>query len=52
VAQRLRALHREVGGFGGVLQLIYDWGDQEERNRRSMELLAKKVMPQLADLTG
>jgi alkanesulfonate monooxygenase SsuD/methylene tetrahydromethanopterin reductase-like flavin-dependent oxidoreductase (luciferase family) len=52
VARRLRALHREVGGFGGVLQLIYDWGDQEDRNRRSMELLAHEVMPQLQDLVA
>jgi alkanesulfonate monooxygenase SsuD/methylene tetrahydromethanopterin reductase-like flavin-dependent oxidoreductase (luciferase family) len=50
VAQKLRDLYREVGGFGGVLQLIYDWGDQEDKNERSMELLAKQVLPQLADL--
>ena len=51
VARRIRELHGAVGGFGTVLQLIYDWGDQEECNRRSMALLANEVMPQLADLT-
>ncbi len=50
VARRLRELHAQVGGFGGILQLNYDWGDQQEKNLRSMELLAKKVMPQLASL--
>jgi alkanesulfonate monooxygenase SsuD/methylene tetrahydromethanopterin reductase-like flavin-dependent oxidoreductase (luciferase family) len=51
VARRIRALHSAVGGFGTILQLIYDWGDQEECNRHSMELLSSEVMPRLADLT-
>jgi alkanesulfonate monooxygenase SsuD/methylene tetrahydromethanopterin reductase-like flavin-dependent oxidoreductase (luciferase family) len=51
VARRIRELHSAVGGFGTVLQLIYDWGDQEDCNRRSMELLAHEVIPQLADLS-
>jgi alkanesulfonate monooxygenase SsuD/methylene tetrahydromethanopterin reductase-like flavin-dependent oxidoreductase (luciferase family) len=51
VARQIRELHSAVGGFGTVLQLIYDWGDQEESNRRSMQLLAEEVMPQLANLT-
>jgi alkanesulfonate monooxygenase SsuD/methylene tetrahydromethanopterin reductase-like flavin-dependent oxidoreductase (luciferase family) len=51
VARRIRELHTAVGGFGTVLQLIYDWGDAEDRNRRNMELLSKEVMPQLADLS-
>jgi alkanesulfonate monooxygenase SsuD/methylene tetrahydromethanopterin reductase-like flavin-dependent oxidoreductase (luciferase family) len=50
VAKRIRELHAAVGGFGTILQLVYDWGDQEECNRRSMKLLAHDVMPQLADL--
>jgi hypothetical protein len=42
-----------VGGFGGVLMLHYDWEGQDgPRWRRSMELLATKVMPQLKDLSG
>ncbi len=51
VTRRLRELHAAVGGFGTVLQLIYDWGDQEACNRRSMELLAHEVIPQLGDLS-
>jgi len=50
VARRLRALHTQVGGFGSVLQLIYDWGDDQEKNFHSMELLANRVLPQLVDL--
>jgi alkanesulfonate monooxygenase SsuD/methylene tetrahydromethanopterin reductase-like flavin-dependent oxidoreductase (luciferase family) len=53
VARRLRELYNEVGGFGGLLMLCYDWeGENGPRWRRSMELLAKEVLPQLADLTG
>ena len=53
VAGQLRKLSEAVGGFGGVLMLCYDWEGQEgPRWRRSMELLAKRVMPQLEDLTG
>jgi alkanesulfonate monooxygenase SsuD/methylene tetrahydromethanopterin reductase-like flavin-dependent oxidoreductase (luciferase family) len=51
VAQRIRELHAAVGGFGTLLQLIYDWENQEECNRHSMQLLATEVMPRLADLT-
>jgi alkanesulfonate monooxygenase SsuD/methylene tetrahydromethanopterin reductase-like flavin-dependent oxidoreductase (luciferase family) len=51
VARRIRELHADVGGFGTILQLIYDWGEQEDCNRRSMELMATEVMPQLADLS-
>jgi alkanesulfonate monooxygenase SsuD/methylene tetrahydromethanopterin reductase-like flavin-dependent oxidoreductase (luciferase family) len=51
VARRIRELHAQVGGFGTVLQLIYDWGEGEECNRRNMGLLAKEVIPQLADLS-
>lgn len=50
VAGKIRALHTEVGGFGGILPLTYDWGDQQDKNYRSMELMAKKVIPQVADL--
>lgn len=53
VARQLRQLYQTVGGFGGLLILCYDWeGDNGPRWRRSMELLAERVMPQLTDLTG
>ncbi len=50
VASKLRALHQDVGGFGALLQLTYDWSEQQDQNYRSMELLVNKVMPQVADL--
>jgi alkanesulfonate monooxygenase SsuD/methylene tetrahydromethanopterin reductase-like flavin-dependent oxidoreductase (luciferase family) len=53
VAAQLRLLYQEVGGFGSLLNLCYDWdGEQGPRWRRSLELLATEVMPKLADLTG
>ena len=53
VAAQLRKLSEAVGGFGGLLMLCYDWeGPEGPRWRRSMELLARRVMPQLKDLTG
>jgi alkanesulfonate monooxygenase SsuD/methylene tetrahydromethanopterin reductase-like flavin-dependent oxidoreductase (luciferase family) len=51
VARQIRELHAAVGGFGTILQLVYDCGNQEQCNRRSMELLAREVMPQLVDLS-
>jgi hypothetical protein len=34
-----------------MLQHIpYNWGARQDQSLRSMELLAKEVMPQLADL--
>jgi alkanesulfonate monooxygenase SsuD/methylene tetrahydromethanopterin reductase-like flavin-dependent oxidoreductase (luciferase family) len=50
VEAKLRRLHADVGGFGGLLQLTYDWGDRQDQNERSMELLATQVIPRLADL--
>jgi alkanesulfonate monooxygenase SsuD/methylene tetrahydromethanopterin reductase-like flavin-dependent oxidoreductase (luciferase family) len=53
VARKLRALYHQVGGFGVVLMLCYDWeGENGPRWKRSMELLATDVLPRLADLTG
>jgi alkanesulfonate monooxygenase SsuD/methylene tetrahydromethanopterin reductase-like flavin-dependent oxidoreductase (luciferase family) len=53
VANKLRALYDDVGGFGGLLMLCYDWeGPNGARWRHSMELLANEVMPRIADLTG
>jgi len=53
VARKLREMYDQVGGFGGLLMLCYDWeGQDEPRWKRSMELLAKEVLPQVKDLTG
>jgi len=44
--RKLRALHDEVGGFGTLLAVTHDW-DDKARWLRSMELLAKEVIPHL-----
>mgnify|MGYP001491477161 FL=1 len=49
VAVRIRQLHTEVGGFGVLLAMGHEW-QPKDRWQRSMELLAKEVMPQLTDL--
>lgn len=50
VAGKLAALYDEVGGFGTVLSLAYDYADDPEPWRHSMELLGTEVMPRLARL--
>jgi len=50
VAAQLRAVAAEAGGFGTVLQIAFDWYPDQRIFHRSMELLAKKVMPRLADV--
>jgi alkanesulfonate monooxygenase SsuD/methylene tetrahydromethanopterin reductase-like flavin-dependent oxidoreductase (luciferase family) len=53
VARQLRKLYDEVGGYGGLIMLQYDWeGANGPRWKHSTELLANEVMPRLADLTG
>ena len=49
VAAQLRELYDYVGGFGVLLAMGHEWEPREDW-QRSMELLAKEVMPQLADL--
>ncbi len=50
VAQKLRDLHEELGGFGVLLAMGHEWQPREAWER-SMTLLAEEVMPQLADLS-
>jgi alkanesulfonate monooxygenase SsuD/methylene tetrahydromethanopterin reductase-like flavin-dependent oxidoreductase (luciferase family) len=47
VTDRLVALIDEVGPFGGLLVAFHEW-DDEPIWRRSMQLLAEKVMPAVA----
>jgi alkanesulfonate monooxygenase SsuD/methylene tetrahydromethanopterin reductase-like flavin-dependent oxidoreductase (luciferase family) len=49
VARKIRELHAEVGGFGGLLIGATDWSDASIW-RRSMDLFAGDVVPELADL--
>jgi alkanesulfonate monooxygenase SsuD/methylene tetrahydromethanopterin reductase-like flavin-dependent oxidoreductase (luciferase family) len=52
VAEKIRNMYGEVGGFGALLMLVYDqWQDQDGWDK-STRLLAEKVMPKVADLTG
>ena len=51
VAAKLRRMYDQVGGFGTLLLLGFDYSDQPEAWHRSMRLLAEQVMPQVADLT-
>jgi alkanesulfonate monooxygenase SsuD/methylene tetrahydromethanopterin reductase-like flavin-dependent oxidoreductase (luciferase family) len=48
-ARQIREIYESVGGFGSLLLIAHDW-DDPERWRNCMRLLAKEVMPQLADL--
>ncbi|MEO8667419.1 MAG: LLM class flavin-dependent oxidoreductase [Bauldia sp.] len=47
VTDRLVALIDEIGPFGGLLVAFHEW-DSEPLWRRSMQLLAEKVMPKVA----
>ena len=44
VADQILAFREEVGDFGTLLYAGHDWMDQRLA-RRSMELMAEKVMP-------
>ena len=52
VAGKIRKLYNDVGGFGWLLGLVYDHKDSPEGWDKSTRLLADKVMPMVADLTG
>jgi alkanesulfonate monooxygenase SsuD/methylene tetrahydromethanopterin reductase-like flavin-dependent oxidoreductase (luciferase family) len=51
VADKLLAFHDQVGDFGTLLYAGKDWQDRE-LGRRSMILLAEKVMPQINAALG
>jgi len=52
VADKIEKVYADVGGFGHLLLFCFDYKDNPEPWRRSMELLAKDVMPRVAHLTG
>jgi len=47
VADRLAAFREQIGPFGRLLYCGHDWGADAKAMRRSMELMAQKVLPQL-----
>ena len=49
VAEKLRQLYNDVGGFGTLLAIGHEW-EPREKWVNSMTLLANEVMPKLADL--
>lgn len=49
VASKLRQLYHDVGGFGVLLAMAHEW-QPRDKWERSMTLLAREVMPKLADL--
>ena len=49
VADQLRQLYDDVGGFGKLLVMGHEW-DPEEKWLNSMSLLVDEVMPKLATL--
>ncbi len=50
VAEKLRQLHHDVGGFGTLLAIGHEW-EPREMWQNSMTLLVDEVMPKLADLS-
>ena len=49
VATKIRDLHHEVGGFGVLLAMGHEWSPLDKW-QKSMELLAREVLPKVADL--
>ena len=49
VAAKIRRLYHDVGGFGTLLAMGHEW-EPRDTWLRSMTLLAKEVIPSLADL--
>ena len=52
VAEKIRSLYQDVGGFGGLLMLVYDQSENNAAWEHSTRLLAENVMPRVSDLTG
>jgi len=45
VSRKLHDIYEEVGGFGTLLLFCFDYSENPNAWRHSMELLAKEVMP-------
>jgi alkanesulfonate monooxygenase SsuD/methylene tetrahydromethanopterin reductase-like flavin-dependent oxidoreductase (luciferase family) len=50
VAERLHRIYEEVGGFGTLLLFCFDYSENPQAWRHSLELLAKEVMPRFKSL--
>lgn len=52
VTDRLVEMYRQLGGFGTLLVLGFDYADNPEPWRRSLELLATEVLPRVNAAIG
>ena len=52
VVAKIEQLYAQVGGFGALLVLGFDYLDQSQAWRRSLQLLAEEVGPRVAGLTA
>jgi alkanesulfonate monooxygenase SsuD/methylene tetrahydromethanopterin reductase-like flavin-dependent oxidoreductase (luciferase family) len=52
VTQKLEEMYKQVGGFGTLLMLGFDYADDPEPWMKSMHLMATEVMPRLKYLDG
>ena len=52
VAEKIEKVYADTGGFGVLLLFGFDYLEHEPAWKRSLELLAKEVMPKVAHLTG
>ncbi|NKZ10787.1 LLM class flavin-dependent oxidoreductase [Mycolicibacterium septicum DSM 44393] len=50
VAEKIRRLYEEVGGFGTLLMAAHGRGTNPDAYRRSIELIGTEVAPRVADL--
>jgi alkanesulfonate monooxygenase SsuD/methylene tetrahydromethanopterin reductase-like flavin-dependent oxidoreductase (luciferase family) len=50
VAEKLRTVYEDVGGFGVLLLFCFDYADNPEAWHTSMRLLKEEVLPLVADL--
>ena len=51
VTDKIRRVHDEVGGFGHLLVFGFDYVEHADAWRRSLELLAKEVLPKVRHLS-
>ena len=52
VAEKIEKLYHDIGGFGTVIVHAFDYKDNPEPWRRSMELIGTEVVPRLKHLMG
>jgi alkanesulfonate monooxygenase SsuD/methylene tetrahydromethanopterin reductase-like flavin-dependent oxidoreductase (luciferase family) len=50
VIEKIEHMYDEVGGFGSLLLFCFDYSENPQAWRHSMELLAREVMPKVAHL--